>query len=64
MINNQIRNLKNDLVRITNECTLPIEIKRLVFSEIMSQIDIECEKVLILERQKAQEEKKEDENNE
>ena len=64
MINNQIRKFKSDLVKITNECALPIEIKRLVFSEIMSQIDIECEKVLILERQKENEKNTEEKRNE
>lgn len=64
MINTEIRQFRDSLIAITNSCPLPIEIKRLVFSEIHTQINSESEKMIIAEKQ--QEEKnnqKEEDNN-
>ena len=66
MINSQIRQFRDSLIAMTNACQLPIEIKRLVFAEIQTQINVESDKAVVAEKaeyakaeeRKAQEEEK------
>lgn len=62
MINTQIRQLRDSIIAITNACPLPIEIKRLVFAEIQTQISAEAEKVILLEKQESNNSKEENNN--
>ena len=64
MINTQIRQFKDSIIAMTNASPLPIEIKRLVFAEIQTQISIEAEKVILLEKQEVNNNEQEDKNNE
>ena len=62
MVNLQIRQFRDSLIAMTNACQLPIEIKRLVFAEIQTQINAESDKVVIAEKAelaKAEEQKAE-----
>lgn len=60
MINTEIRQFRDSLVGLTNACLLPIEIKRLVFSELLTQINNESEKAILAE--KTQQKKETNEN--
>ncbi len=62
MINTQIRQFKDSIIAIANASPLPIEIKRLVFAEIQTQINIEAEKVILLEKQESNNSKEENNN--
>ena len=62
MINTQIRQFKDSIIAIANASPLPIEIKRLVFAEIQTQINIEAEKVILLEKQESNNSKEENKN--
>lgn len=62
MVNTEIRQFRDSLVAMVNASPLPIEIKRLVFGEIQSQINAESDRIIIAERQKAQEEKENEED--
>ncbi len=64
MINTQIRRLRDSIIAITNASPLPIEVKRLVFSEIQTQINQESDRIIIEERQKAEKQIKEREESE
>jgi hypothetical protein len=57
MINTQIRQFRDSIIAMTNACQLPIEIKRLVFAEIQTQINSESERIIIAEKEQ---QKKED----
>lgn len=62
MVNLQIRQFRDSLIAMTNACQLPIEIKRLVFAEIQTQINVESDKIVIAEKEeyaKAEEKKAE-----
>lgn len=59
MINTQIRQFKESIVAITNACHLPIEVKRLVFSEVLSQISQAANEMIVREREQAEGEKAE-----
>ena len=61
MINTQIRQFRESIIAMTNACPLPIEIKRLVFSEIQTQINSESDRIILAETQKTEEDKKEQE---
>lgn len=50
MINTQIRQLRDSIIAMTNASPLPIEVKRLVFSEIQIAINQESDKVISEER--------------
>lgn len=54
MINTQIRQLRDSIIAMTNASPLPIEIKRLVFAEIQTQINAEADRIIIAERQEAE----------
>ena len=60
MINTQIRQLRDSIIAITNASPLPIEVKRLVFSEIQTQIKQESNRIII-EEQEAENQIKESE---
>lgn len=62
MINTQIRQFKDSIIAMANASPLPIEIKRLVFAEIQTQINIEAEKVILLEKQESNNSKEENKN--
>lgn len=51
MVNTQIRQFRDSIIAMTNACPLPIEIKRLVFSEIYTHINAESDRIIIAERQ-------------
>lgn len=68
MVNTQIRQFKDSIIAMTNACPLPIEVKRLVFSEIQTQIMEAANEVIANERRQAEQEqaqtKEEDNKNE
>lgn len=61
MINAQIRQFRDSIIAMTNANPLPIEIKRLVFAEIQTQINAESDKIIIAERQESEKQNKETE---
>lgn len=61
MVNTQIRQFRDSLIAMTNASPLPIEIKRLVFSEVQTQINSESDRIILVEKQKSEEDKKEQE---
>lgn len=66
MVNTQIRQFRDSIIAMTNTCLLPIEIKRLVFSEIYTQINTESDRMILAEKQEEdkQNNKQEEEENE
>lgn len=62
----EIREYRNNLILITNNAALPIEVKRLVFAEILHMVEEEADKAVAKEKEaaavKADEEFKEPEN--
>lgn len=64
MVNTQIRQLRDSIIAMTNASPLPIEIKRLVFAEIQTQINAEADRMIIAERQEAEKQNKETEERE
>lgn len=64
MINTQIRQLRDAIIATTNASPLPIEVKRLVFSEIQTQINMESDRIIIEERKEAEKQIKETEESE
>lgn len=61
MVNTKIRQLRDSIIAMTNASPLPIEVKRLVFSEIQTQINSEAERVIILESKETEKQSKEEE---
>lgn len=51
MVNSQIRQFRDSIVAMTNANPLPIEIKRLVFTELLAQITVEADRNIMLEKQ-------------
>jgi hypothetical protein len=47
-----IRKLQEDIVKVTNESPLPIEVKRLVFNEIARAVAQEADRVAMEEMSK------------
>ncbi len=65
MINVQIRQFKERIISETNASPLPIEVKRLVFVEVMKQLQEVADSVINTElAQSAQESKKEEDSDE
>lgn len=64
MINTQIRQFRDSIIAMTNACPLPIEIKRLVFAEIQTQINAEADRMIISEKKTAEEQNKTTEESE
>ncbi len=61
MINVQIRQFREDIILKTNASPLPVEVKRLVFAEIMKQLEETADSVICEElTQSVQERKKEE----
>ena len=54
MVNLQIRKFRDSIIAMTNASPLPIEIKRLVFAEIQTQINVESDKMIISEKAEAE----------
>ena len=54
MINSQIRQFRDSIIAMTNACPMPIEIKRLVFAEIQTQINSESDRIIIAEKQQSE----------
>lgn len=50
MINTEIRQFRDSIIAMINANPLPIEIKRLVFAEIQTQINSEAERVIFIEK--------------
>lgn len=63
MINSQIRQFKDSIVAMTNACPLPIEIKRLVFSEVQTQILQAANEMIAQEKEQADQEQLKQEDN-
>ena len=55
MVNTEIRQLRNSIIAMANDSPLPIEIKRLVFAEIQTQINAEADRIIVKEQQKIDE---------
>ena len=51
-LNLLIRKLQEDIVKVTNESPLPIEVKRLVFNEIARAVSQEADRVAAEEMNK------------
>ena len=64
MVNTKIRQLRDSIIAMTNASPLPIEIKRLVFAEIQTQINAESDRMIMAERQEAEKQNKETEERE
>ena len=64
MINTEIRQFRDSIIAMTNACPLPIEIKRLVFAEIQTQINSESDRMIIAEKKEAEEQNKTTEESE
>ena len=62
MVNTEIRKFRELIITTTNASPLPIEIKRLVFAEVQSQIDAEAKRVLAVELQEAERQKTDQES--
>lgn len=54
MVNTQIRQFRDSIIAMTNANPLPIEIKRLVFAEIQTQINNEADRIIIAEQKEAE----------
>lgn len=54
MVNSQIRQFRDSIIAVTNASPLPIEIKRLVFAEIQTQINSEADRMIIAEKNLAE----------
>lgn len=54
MINTEIRQFRNSIITMTNASPLPIEIKRLVFSEVMTKIESESDKIIMAEQKQSE----------
>lgn len=58
----EIREARENIINYTNNLPFPLEVKRLIFCEILSQIESACEQEIagqIEERQKEQEQEQE-----
>lgn len=58
MINLQIRQFREDIISATNASHLPVEVKRLVFVEVMKQLHEAADSVIQNELVQAKEESK------
>lgn len=64
MVNLQIRQFRDSIIAMTNACPLPIEIKRLVFAEIQTQINSESDRMIFAEKKASEEQNKKTEESE
>ena len=52
MINAEIREVENDIINYVNACeSIPVEVKYLVFKDILHQIESEANRNVIAERE-------------
>ena len=52
MINAEIREFENDIINYVNACeSIPVEVKYLVFKDILHQIESEANRHVIAERE-------------
>ena len=58
MMNYEIRKFEDDLIDKFNQCTLPIEVKRLIAKNILNEVTKQADKLILEE---IQEMKKEEE---
>ena len=58
MLNYEIRKFEDDLIEKFNQCNLPIEVKRLIAKNVLSEVTKQADKVIVEE---IQEMKKEEE---
>ncbi len=49
MVNAQIRQFRKQIIATTNASELPIEVKRLVFFEVLQMINSESDKIISVE---------------
>ncbi len=63
MVNTEIRQFRDSIIAMTNACPLPMEIKRLVFAEIQTQISSESDRMIIAEKTEAEKQKNVQEEN-
>ena len=59
MINTEIRNFRDSIIETINACPLPIEVKRLVFAEVFTQINLEADRTIFAEQTKEKEKENE-----
>lgn len=64
MVNTEIRKFRDSIIAMTNAYPLPIEIKRLVFAEIQTQINAEADRMIISEKKAAEDQNKTTEESE
>lgn len=62
MINTQIRQFRDSIIAITNASPLPIEVKRLVFSEVRNLIEAEADRAIAEENKMQEQESTKTEN--
>lgn len=63
MINTQIRQFRDSIIAITNASPLPIEVKRLVFSEVRNLLEAESDRAIAEESKMQEQESTTTENN-
>lgn len=63
MINAEIRQFKDSIIAMANACPLPIEVKRLVFSEVQTLILQASNETIAQERAQAEQERLKQEDN-
>ena len=64
MINTQIRQFRDSIIAMTNTSPLPIEVKRLVFAEVVTAISNEAEKAIAEEKATVAKQQKDEESGE
>lgn len=62
MVNTEIRKFRDTIIAMTNSCQLPVEIKRLVFAELMTSLSNAADNVI--KEEQAQEKSKGENANE
>lgn len=58
----EIRQMKNDIINVLNEARLPIEVKRLVLAEVMSEVKEKANEVILNQIAETQEESEVNDN--
>jgi len=64
MINTQIRQFRDSIIAMTNTSPLPIEVKRLVFAEVVTAISNEAEKAIAEEKETVAKKQEDEESGE
>lgn len=58
-----IREARENIIQYMNNLPFPMEVKRLMFKEILSQIDSVCEQEIVMQIKERDESKKNNESN-